>query len=275
MNNNNRNNRRRGRGNRTQGGSGNQLNRIDSRARGNAPQMLEKFKKLAQDAQHNGDRVQMEYYLQFADHYFRVIADNKARQDEGRGPGGNPRRNDERDQAEDYGDDDMDFGRRSEQASRPRYDQMDQDNRGNTSEGDLGQEGEQFLMDDRDGARDGYRDDDRGEQPQRQPNARRQQRKPRDDNRGERPERTDRPERSDRPERAARPERTERPARAERTERSDAPRTEKPAPRARKPRKLADDAPAGLDSSILPPSIRGDDARGSSGDSDGALETVG
>ncbi|MBA4164581.1 MAG: DUF4167 domain-containing protein, partial [Erythrobacter sp.] len=34
--NNNRNNRRRGRGNRSQGG-GNQINRIDSRARGNAP----------------------------------------------------------------------------------------------------------------------------------------------------------------------------------------------------------------------------------------------
>ena len=79
--NNNRNNRRRGRGNRNQGGK-NSANRIDSRARGNAPQLLDKYKKLAQDAQHNGDRVQMEYYLQFADHYFRVIADNKARQEE-------------------------------------------------------------------------------------------------------------------------------------------------------------------------------------------------
>ena len=81
--NNNRNNRRRGRGNRNQGGQNHQ-NRIDSRARGNAPQLLDKYKKLAQDAQHNGDRVQAEYYLQFADHYFRVIADNKARQDEAR-----------------------------------------------------------------------------------------------------------------------------------------------------------------------------------------------
>ena len=81
--NNNRNNRRRGRGNRNQGGANSQ-NRIDSRARGNAPQLLDKYKKLAQDAQHNGDRVQMEYYLQFADHYFRVIADNKARQEEAR-----------------------------------------------------------------------------------------------------------------------------------------------------------------------------------------------
>ena len=64
MNNNRGNNRRRGRGNnnRPQGG-GQQLNRIDSRARGNAPQMLEKYRKLAQDAHLNGDRVQAEYYL--------------------------------------------------------------------------------------------------------------------------------------------------------------------------------------------------------------------
>ena len=88
--NNNRNNRRRGRSNRNQGG-GNSGNRIDSRARGNAPQMLDKYKKLAQDAQHHGDRVQAEYYLQFADHYFRVLADNKVRQDEAR-----PKRDDDR-----------------------------------------------------------------------------------------------------------------------------------------------------------------------------------
>lgn len=96
-NNRNQNNRRRGRGNRNQGGGGNQGNRIDSRARGNAPQLLEKYKKLAQDAQHNGDRVQAEYYLQFADHYFRVIADNRSRQDDQRG---DPRMNARRDERE-------------------------------------------------------------------------------------------------------------------------------------------------------------------------------
>jgi hypothetical protein len=81
------NNRRRGRGNnsRPQGASGGQqVNRIDSRARGNAPQMLEKFRKLANDAHLNGDRVNAEYYLQFADHYFRVIADTRLRQEEQR-----------------------------------------------------------------------------------------------------------------------------------------------------------------------------------------------
>ncbi len=83
------NNRRRGRNNsnnnrpnnNNRNGFDNQ-NRIDNRARGNASQMLEKYKKLAADAQHNDDRVNAEYYLQFADHYFRVLADSKARQDE-------------------------------------------------------------------------------------------------------------------------------------------------------------------------------------------------
>lgn len=78
------NNRRRGRGNNRQGGGQQQLNRIDSRARGNAPQLLEKYRKLAHDAHLNGDRIQEEYYLQFADHYFRVLADARQRQEEQR-----------------------------------------------------------------------------------------------------------------------------------------------------------------------------------------------
>lgn len=95
MNNNRGNNRRRGRGNnnnnRPQNGNS-QVNRIDSRARGNAPQLLEKYRKLAQDAHLNGDRVQAEYYLQFADHYFRVLADARLRQEEQRArqTGGTP-----------------------------------------------------------------------------------------------------------------------------------------------------------------------------------------
>lgn len=84
MNNNRGNNRRRGRGNNRPQGGGQQLNRIDSRARGNAPQLLEKYRKLAHDAHLNGDRVTEEYYLQFADHYFRVIADTRVRQEEQR-----------------------------------------------------------------------------------------------------------------------------------------------------------------------------------------------
>ena len=101
-------NRRRGRGNNRGGpgggGGGSQGNRIDSRARGNAPQMLEKYRKLAHDASLNGDRVQTEYYLQFADHYFRVIADMRTQKDEPR-----PRRDNEREQNSATYDDGYDY----------------------------------------------------------------------------------------------------------------------------------------------------------------------
>lgn len=108
-NNRNNNNRRRGRGsNRSQGGG--QSNRIDSRARGNAPQLLEKYRKLAHDASLNGDRVQAEYYLQFADHYFRVLADSRTPRD-----GSAPRRDNEREQSDDYDDYEEDRGQRSQQ----------------------------------------------------------------------------------------------------------------------------------------------------------------
>jgi hypothetical protein len=81
--------RRRGRGGqqqRPQGNSGRQDNgnRIDNRARGNAAQLLEKYKTLARDAQMQGDRVNTEYYLQFADHYFRVLAETRSRFEENR-----------------------------------------------------------------------------------------------------------------------------------------------------------------------------------------------
>lgn len=131
--NNHRSNRRRGRGNRQQGG-GNQSNRIDSRARGNAPQLLDKYKKLAQDAQHNGDRVQAEYYLQFADHYFRVIADNKARQDEQRG-----KRSDERDQDDDDSDEDDGENNRRRQPRNARSRREDANGRDDGGDRDDGE----------------------------------------------------------------------------------------------------------------------------------------
>ena len=83
--------RRRGRGGqqqRPQGNSGrpDNGNRIDNRSRGNAAQLLEKYKALARDAQMSGDRVNTEYYLQFADHYFRVLAETRSRFEENRQP---------------------------------------------------------------------------------------------------------------------------------------------------------------------------------------------
>src|SRR4051794_29868530 len=59
-------------------------NRQDNRQRGNAAQLLEKKKSMARDAQLSGDRVQTEYYLQFADHYFRVLGESRVRFDEQR-----------------------------------------------------------------------------------------------------------------------------------------------------------------------------------------------
>ena len=171
-NSNNNNNRRRGRSNnnRPQGGGGSggggnggqQLNRVDSRSRGNAPQMLEKYRKLAHDAHLNGDRVTAEYYLQFADHYFRVIADTRLRQEEQR------QRRDERWQEGDApqreeADDGSDF---SVESDFPSFDQPPV-----------------------------YHRREREERPERTDRPERTERPERTD----RPERAERPERSERP----------------------------------------------------------------------------
>ncbi len=107
--NNRQNGRRRGRGGgsgapRPNGSNGGQDrgNRIDNRARGNAAQLLEKYKALARDAQMQGDRVNTEYYLQFADHYFRVLSESRSRFEEQQP---RPRRDDFSTQSdEEYGD---------------------------------------------------------------------------------------------------------------------------------------------------------------------------
>jgi hypothetical protein len=87
--NNRQNGRRRGRGgqqvrNGQPGNNQDRGNRIDNRARGNAAQLLEKYKNLASESQRQGDRVNTEYYLQFADHYFRVLSESRARFEEQR-----------------------------------------------------------------------------------------------------------------------------------------------------------------------------------------------
>lgn len=73
----NRQNRRRGRGGQRGG-----PNPSGNRNRGNASQLLEKYKGLARDAQMQGDRVQAEYYLQFADHYHRVLEEMNSSKDD-------------------------------------------------------------------------------------------------------------------------------------------------------------------------------------------------
>jgi hypothetical protein len=153
LNQNRNNNRRRGRGNNRGGqGGGTQGNRIDSRARGNAPQMLEKYRKMAHDASLNGDRVQTEYYLQFADHYFRVIADMRTQKEEPR-----PRRDNEREtsasyeEAEDY-DDFEDAGRR--QQPHMRREDVDEAPSSEGESGAEGAEGERIEPDDNPFTRD-------------------------------------------------------------------------------------------------------------------------
>lgn len=117
MNNRQANGRRRGRGGQQQrpgGGNSNQGNgsRIDNRARGNAAQLHEKYKNLASDAQRQGDRVNTEYYLQFADHYFRVLSETRSRFEE---------QQQQRRQRDDMdgGDDELEFGAEGEQAQQP------------------------------------------------------------------------------------------------------------------------------------------------------------
>lgn len=232
-----RNNNNGGGGNRPQGnsrGGQDSGNRIDSRTRGNAAQMIEKFKNLARDAQLSGDRVQTEYYLQFADHYFRVLSDFRARQDENR-PQGQERWQGRNEGVENFdGRDDMDLGEPETSGNGNSYlnDDDDGDERNDAPR--------------RDGRGDAPRRDDRGDAPRRDGrdnrsnNAPRDNR-PRDANRdgnrdGNRPERTDRPERAERPERAAGEERN----------------------RPRRPRRDADDAADqgdAIDTAVLPPAI--------------------
>ena len=209
-------------------------NARDQRQRGNAAQLLEKYKSLARDSQLAGDRVQTEYWLQFADHYFRVLGESRAKYDEQRRARGENVDDDYDDDGEGYdGDDDGD-----EPSQQPQQQQREQPRRQ--------QEGDRYE-------RPAERQDrpERQERPERQD---RQQQQPRNDRyerqdrperqaeRQERPERQDRPERAERPERQA--ERQERPPiqqqpraeRVERAPRADAAERPERAPRADRPR---------------------------------------
>lgn len=208
-----------------------QGNRIDSRARGNAAQLLEKYRNMARDAQLAGDRVMTEYYLQFADHYFRVLSDTRARQEEQRARY-EDRDGDRDNRGSDMGDND---GNEAED-SDDTLDAIDQIGRAPRN---------------RDRNRDGNRDRDGNREP-------RESREPRDRDSNREPRR----DRNDRPERAARPERDERPAaeadgnRAERGDREERPRR----PRRERPER-DDDAVAGIDIAVLPPAIGIEPAR--------------
>ena len=120
--------RRRGRGGQGGGrnlGGGQPGNRQDNRQRGNAAQLLEKYKSMARDAQLAGDRVQTEYFLQFADHYFRVLGESRSRFDEQ-----NPRR------SRDEQIDDEDDNNSSENERNFQHGEEDQAQAGDEGSGD-------------------------------------------------------------------------------------------------------------------------------------------
>ena len=230
--NNRQNGRRRGRGgsgprpnNAPSGG-----NRQDNRSRGNAAQLHEKYKAMARDAQMAGDRVQTEYYLQFADHYFRVLNENRSRFEEQR-----PRRDDfMADDDEDgdesgYGNDGGD-----EQDERPQQQQQrnDREFRPRRDFRDVREDGEP-----------------RGEREQREPRGDREPREPRE----YRASREPRDEDGDRPERVQREDGPRRPRRRERQpdEQGDAiPATAEAQPELNREGRLSLD--------VLPPAISAD-----------------
>lgn len=187
LNNNRGNNRRRGRGNnnRPQNG-GQQLNRIDSRARGNAPQLLEKYRKLAQDAHMNGDRVQAEYYLQFADHYFRVIADARVRQEEQR----NRQNGGERWQEQEFEDEGGEF---SVEGDFPAFDRPTSTRREREEREDRGEDRGNRGETRNEGRGENRRDRDDRPREDRQRDDRPRDDRPRDDRPREERQREDRP----------------------------------------------------------------------------------
>ncbi len=132
--------RRRGRGGqRGQNLGGQPGNRQDNRQRGNAAQLLEKYKSMARDAQLAGDRVQTEYYLQFADHYFRVLSESRARFDEQ-----NQQRRPRDEDIEDEGEDELVDAEADSSDDHPeheeRQDRGDRFNRRNRPRREVGEE---------------------------------------------------------------------------------------------------------------------------------------
>lgn len=61
----------------------------DVKVRGTAQQVLEKYLMLARDASSSGDRIQAESYLQYAEHYYRILSAAQASfQGQNQGQGG-------------------------------------------------------------------------------------------------------------------------------------------------------------------------------------------
>ena len=146
-------------------------NRQDNRQRGNAAQLLEKYKNMARDSQLAGDRVQTEYYLQFADHYFRVLSESRSRFEDQRRPR----------------DDEMDDEDEGEELEADGELSSDEDQQNEAPRADRGD-----RQDNRDRPRRRQAREERGDEPSEHRNG---------EERAERFERSGRAERSDRPRR--------------------------------------------------------------------------
>lgn len=161
--------RRRGRGGRTNVNRGpNDGNRIDARARGNASQLLEKYKGLARDAHQQGDRVMNEYYLQFADHYFRILAEANQRKEDQQREREESRKARRDDDGEDFGNEaeeeeaeEQAPKRKPRRARREEAQSDDRDEAGNDGEAD----GERIEADRLPAAIAVGGDDDEAEEP--------------------------------------------------------------------------------------------------------------
>ncbi|NUT00028.1 MAG: DUF4167 domain-containing protein [Sphingomonas sp.] len=117
-------------------------NRQDNRQRGNAAQLLEKYKSLARDSQLAGDRVQSEYYLQFADHYFRVLSENRARFED-------QRRSRDDDFDDEDGDDEMVDAGADDGASEASEEQPPRRERQSRNRADRGDRPQRYVREDR------------------------------------------------------------------------------------------------------------------------------
>ncbi len=255
--------RRRGRGGQRQQGNGGrspeQGNRIDNRARGNAPQMLEKYKTLARDSQMAGDRVMTEYYHQFADHYFRVVAETRARFEEQRRQRGDWQDDDDGYDGEERADNDDQNGDYSDDQEGQRDADPRRGNRDYVKEQGRDQNREQGRGDPRDQNRDQNREQGRDQNRNREPQ-RDQQRDPQRQPRENRPRDDVRPREEARPREEFRPREESRPR--EEAGNRDAERASRP----RRPRDdrngnlraEREDEPATIDIAVLPPSFGSD-----------------
>lgn len=236
---NNNNNRRRGRTRGAPGGNNNNRqengSRIDNRARNNAPQMLEKYRNMARDAQTQGDRVMTEYYLQFADHYFRIVAESRARFEEQRRQRGDWSEDGEDGEGMDQLSNDGDLGGESDQDRQAYY--QDRPRRDNRNEN---------RTENRTDSRGDNRGDRNGQDRPAQGNERSgSDRNDRDRNDRSRPNHDRAPRESQPAEDTVDARPAEDSADFERA----------PRPRGRRAVRSESDAPAEIDASVLPPAL--------------------